>query len=44
MKLKNNLEYLKKSIMNKEILDSRYMSLELHNSLDKMVKTTKEIK
>ncbi|HHT38183.1 MAG TPA: hypothetical protein GXZ95_02070 [Mollicutes bacterium] len=44
MNIKTNLEYFKMSIENKESLDVRYMSLELHESLDEMVETTKEIK
>lgn len=44
MNLKDNITYLKKSISNKEKLDIRYMSLELHNSLDDMVRVTKDIK
>ena len=34
MNIKTNLEYFKMSIENKESLDVRYMSLELHESLD----------
>lgn len=42
--VKTNIEYLKNSIANPESLDIRYMSLELHESLDEMVEVTKEIK
>ena len=44
MSLKENLEYLKISIDNDEVLDTRYMSIGIHDSLDEMVETTKEIK
>ncbi len=44
MKVKSNLEYLRKSVENKESLDSRYMSLKMHKSLNEMVETTKQIK
>lgn len=44
MLIKKNIDYLKTSINNLETLDVRYMSLELHESLDEMVRVTKEIK
>ena len=44
MLIKNNIYYLKTSINNLETLDVRYMSLELHESIDEMVRVTKEIK
>lgn len=39
-----NLEYFRISIENEEKLDTRYMSLEKHNQVDAMIKTTKKIK
>lgn len=37
-----NLEYFRISIENEEKLDTRYMSLEKHNQVDAMIKTTKK--
>lgn len=42
--MKSNIDYFKISINQKETLDRRYMSLEISESLDEMVETTKEIK